>query len=166
MSNKNNSVDLRIIGLIGLIAVGIMIRYVVMAFGNNFDFESYKIVGEIAGNFRNVYAETSRYNYAPIFLCIQGVLYRLSIYAGANQEWMYRILIVTVLTMADLGITAFIANRYSYVKALLFFLNPVSIIITGYHNQFDNIAVLFALLSIIFFNEEEKIGKKDVAFVA
>lgn len=43
-----------------------------------------------------------------------------------------------------------------------FFLNPVSIIITGYHNQFDTIAVLFALLSILYINEEESFSKKDI----
>lgn len=75
---------------------------------------------------------------------------------------VYRVMIVSVLTVADLGIAAFIANRYSCAKAVVFFLNPVSIIITGYHNQFDTIAVLFALLSILYINEEESFSKKDI----
>ena len=151
--------------LLGLFSLGVIFRYMVMTLGYNYDFESYCIVGEIASNFRNVYAETTRYNYAPIFLCIQGLLYRISLVKPDEHELIYRVLIVTVLTLTDLGITAFIAYRYSYLKALLFFLNPVSIIITGYHNQFDNIAVLFALLSSLYFNEERNFSKKDFGFI-
>lgn len=146
------------------ILLGILLRYLVMLFGYNFDFESYCIVGDIAGHFRNVYAETARYNYAPVFFCFQGSFYRLSELFGSNQILVYRILIVGLLTATDLGI-AFFAKRYSLKAAVIFFLNPVSILITGYHNQFDNMAVLAALISILYYNEESKIGKKDLGFV-
>ena len=147
-----------------LVSLGIFLRFFVMTIGHNFDFESYCIVGEISGNFRNVYAETARYNYGPIFLFIQGLLYDISSVSPNLQE-TYRVLMVSILTLTDLGITCFIAKRYDIVKALIFFLNPVSIIITGYHNQFDNIAILFALICILFYNEEKKIGRKDVLFI-
>ena len=148
------------------ISAGIMLRFVAMSLGHNYDFESYCVVGEIAGNFKNVYANTYRYNYGPIFFMIQGTLYRLA--KIRPNEWVsvFRILMVSVLTSADLGITAFIARRYSLRKAAVFFLNPVSIVITGLHNQFDNIAVFFALLSILCYNEEEEFSAKDLGFVA
>ncbi len=148
-----------------LIGLGVVLRYAVMCIGHNFDFDSYCIVGEISGNFRNVYAETARYNYAPVFLIIQGLFYRISQISVENWMLIYRILIVTLLTATDLGITAFIQRKYSGYKALLFFLNPISIIISGYHNQFDNIAVLFGLLSILYYNNEEKLNKRDLGFV-
>jgi hypothetical protein len=151
--------------LVILISVGIFLRFFVMCIGHNYDFESYCVVGEISGNFRNVYAETYRYNYGPIFLIIQGVLYKIA-YLFPNWELAYRVLMVSTLTLADLGIACFIANRYDIKKSMLFFLNPVSIIITGYHNQFDNIAVFLALLSILFYNEDESFNKKDFFFVA
>ena len=147
------------------ISLGIFARFFAMAIGHNYDFASYCIVGEIAGNFRNVYEETARYNYGPVFLCIQGLLYRISQIKAENWELIYRILMVSVLTLADLGITEFIASKYSPKKALIFFLNPISIIITGYHNQFDNIAVFLALLTILFYNEAEQLNKKDLGFV-
>lgn len=148
-----------------LFTVGIFLRFFVMSLGNNFDFESYCIVGEISGNFRNVYAETTRYNYAPLFFCIQGFLYRLSQIRPESWEIVYRVLIVSVLTLTDLVIAIFIGSRYSLKHSIIFFLNPVSIIITGYHNQFDNIAVLFALISTIYFNKDENINKNDFYFV-
>lgn len=148
-----------------LISVGIFLRFVVMSLGHNFDWESYCVVGEISGNLRNVYAETSRYNYGMIFFCIQGLLYRVSQIKPDSYEIIYRVLMVTTLTLADLGITYYIAKKFSLRKALIFFLNPISIIITGYHNQFDNIAILLALLTLVFYNEEDKFNKRDVGFV-
>ncbi len=52
--------------ILSLLSLGIILRFFAMSFGSNYDFESYCIVGEIAGKYRNVYAETSRYNYAPV----------------------------------------------------------------------------------------------------
>ncbi len=123
---------------IRVVLVGIFLRFFVMTKGHNFDFESYCIVGKIAGNFGNVYAETYRYNYGPIFFCVLGLLYRISAFTN-NPTIIFRILIVSILTLADLGIMGFIAKKYSKKKALIFFLNPVSIIITGYHlfNYFE-----------------------------
>lgn len=147
------------------ISIGILLRFAVMSFGHNFDFESYCIVGDISGHFRNVYAETSRYNYGMIFSWIQGFLYRIAEIKSENFAVTYRIYIVATLTMADLGITYFIAKRHSLRKAIIFFLNPISIIITGYHNQFDNIAIVLALLMLVFYNEEDKFNKKDIGFI-
>lgn len=148
------------------ISAGIMLRFIAMSLGHNYDFESYCVVGEIAGNLKNVYANTVRYNYGPIFFMIQGTLYRLA--QVRPHEWVsvFRVLIVSILTVTDLAITAFVARRYSLRKAIVFFINPVSIIITGLHNQFDNMAILFALLSILFYNEDEEFTKKDAGFVA
>ncbi|MCI9125150.1 MAG: hypothetical protein HFH35_13995 [Eubacterium sp.] len=145
---------------------GIFLRYLAMSLGHNFDFESYCIVGEIASRLGNVYAQTSRYNYSPAFLCIQGICYGISQWLSLDPLPVYRVCIVGILTIADLGIACWIRYRYSLWLGIVFFLNPVSIIITGYHNQFDNIAVLFALLSCNFYNEAEDFHKKDALFVA
>ena len=151
--------------ILSILFLGIVLRFMVMALGYNYDFESYCIVGEIAGNCRNVYAETSRYNYGPIFFILQGLLYRISLIAGENWKDLYRILIVSILTFTDLGITVFIARRYSEKAALLFFLNPISVYISGNHNQFDNMAVLFGLLTIPCFNGATEWNRKDIGFV-
>lgn len=165
--NKTDAGRLNINPLVIVIGVilGITLRYIVMLSGHNFDFDSYCIVGRIAGNLGNVYAETERYNYGPVFFAIQGILYRISQIHSANWVFLYRVLIVAVLTITDFGISAYIAVKHSVVKSLAFFLNPISIIITGYHNQFDNMAVLFVLLSTLFYNEEEKFNRKDFLFV-
>lgn len=145
------------------IAMGVIARFFVMTFGHNFDFESYKIVGEIVSQGGNVYAETSRYNYGFIFSLIQGIGYKITAIVNIEAvDWMYRGYIVSVLTLADIGISCWLYKNYSIKEALFFLLNPISIIITGYHNQFDNIAVLFALLAINYVDEEtDRLTKKD-----
>jgi hypothetical protein len=159
----------KIIIVILLILLGIFLRYLFMTFGHNYDFDSYCIVGELVTDFKNVYAETERYNYGPIFFCIQGLLFAISksinLIFHLDFNTIYRIAIVTALTLTDLGITFFIAKRYSLAKAMIFFLNPISIYITGYHNQFDNMAILLGLISIIFYNEDKKFNKNDLLFV-
>lgn len=146
-----------------LILFGFFARYVVMSFGHNFDFESYKIVGEIVSRGGNVYAETARYNYGFIFFLIQGFLYKTAVFINpSNVELTFRIGIVAALTFADLGIACWIIRKYNLKLGAIFFLNPISIIITGYHNQFDNIAVLFALFAIDFIDDKSKeLTRKD-----
>ncbi|MDR0994547.1 MAG: hypothetical protein LBN38_08325 [Verrucomicrobiota bacterium] len=145
-------------------ALGIFLRFYVATFGHNFDFGSYVIVGKIASQFGNVYAQTTRYNYGPIWLSICGCFYNLT--AMFNQPLViYRLLIVGLLTLTDLGIAAYLLKRCNVLAALIFFLNPVSIIITGYHNQFDNLAVLLVLLACLFYNPEERFAKNDFFFI-
>jgi len=135
-----------------------------MLWGHNYDFESYLIVGDISSSLRNVYAETYRYNYGFIFSVVQGILYGIASFFP-KSEAVYRFLIVSLLTITDFGIYQILSKRYSLKAGLIFFLNPVSVFITGFHNQFDNIVVLLALLMSIYYNEEEKVSKKDALFV-
>lgn len=146
--------------------IGIVLRFCVSTLGHNYDWESYCIVGEIVTSGGNVYAQTHRYNYGPFFFLIQGLLYKIATVAPSDVELLlFRALMVATLTLADLGIALFIGKKYSAFGAIIFFLNPVSIIITGYHNQFDNIALLFALISTLFYNEEEHFSAKDGWFI-
>lgn len=162
MERKVGKTDIEIFSLLFL---GIALRYWCMTIGYNYDFESYCIVGKLAGNFHNVYAETTRYNYGPVFFCIQGLLYRFSFFLSTNPVLTYRVLLVSLLTLTDLGIALYIADQKSMRCAVCFFLNPISIIITGYHNQFDNIAILLALFSLQFYNEDDKLVRKDWLFI-
>ena len=126
------------------VLIGILIRFIFIFRGHNFDFDSFCIVGELVSQGKNVYANTPRYNYGPIFFTLLGMFYKLASYF-THKIILYRFMIVGTLTLADLGITEYIRRKAGIFWAILFFINPISLIITGYHNQFDNIAVLFAL---------------------
>lgn len=146
-----------------IVLVAVLLRLVVMSLGHNFDFESYLIVGEIVNSGGNVYAETPRYNYGPIFSFFQGFFYYISSFF-TNQTLMFRIFMVCFLTGFDIVLALFLYKKYRSLSiAAIFLLNPISIIITGYHNQFDNIAVFLGYLGCLFINDKsESFTKNDI----
>jgi|GEM_PF-5102278 len=129
-----------------VLAAGVLLRYALTLPGYNWDVVSYDIVGQIAANGGNVYAETTRYNYAPIFMQIEALAWRIGQLTPYPRQTL-RLFIMTLLTLTDIGIFAYVKKKAGLLWAALFFLNPVTLIITGYHNQFDNMAVLVSFLA-------------------
>lgn len=144
--------------LLLVVMVGFAARLWIATFGNNYDLESYKVVSDIADHGGNVYASTDRYNYGPIWFY---VLHGLQLLAGHN-ETVFRYLVSGFLSLVDAGIFFVLWRKYGKVAAVYFFLNPISIIITGYHSQFDNLAVLLGLWSVLLVKDEfdQPIGRR------
>lgn len=130
-----------------LILIGTILRLILVQRGYNFDIASYRIVADIALKGGNVYAETQRYNYGPIWFYILSFLDILP-FPLLDPLLSLRWKISAFLSFIDIAIAVYLYRRYSIKIATFFFLNPVSIIITGYHSQFDNLAILLALLSL------------------
>ena len=135
--------------LVTVVVLGMVLRLLAAARGHNFDFESFIIVADIARDGGNVYADTLRYNYGPIwFLVIQAI-----VQLAVRNEFAFRYLIVILLSLVDVGIFAILLGRLGALAAYLFLLNPISIMITGYHSQFDNLAILLGLVAVTFLDE-------------
>ena len=130
-----------------LIVAGTIIRLAVAQRGYNWDIASYRIVADIAASGGNVYVETPRYNYGPIWFYILSFLDTLP-FPITDPLLSLRWKVSSFLTLTDIGIATCLYRWYGLKVASLFFLNPISIIITGYHSQFENLAILIALLSI------------------
>jgi len=141
-----------------VVVVGASLRMLASLRGYNYDVESFRIVADIVSSSGNVYVETHRYNYSPIWFHILHYLDVIPFFNADGMEF-FRIKIALFLTIVDLGLFIFLLKRYSLWVAALFFLNPISIIITGYHSQFDNIAILLALISV------EGCGEKSNRFL-
>jgi hypothetical protein len=154
--------------IIFVVAVaGIGLRLGAMLFGNNFDYESYEIVGELQAEGENVYSWTGRYNYGPAWFLLLGNFWRLS-QAVVGDAGLFRIQIVLVLIAADLLIAYLLLRRFGPAAGALFLLSPISIIITGFHNQFDNIAIAVGFMAILLIGEttEGKIERRQIAGIA
>lgn len=148
--------------IIGLLLLGITARFSLVWRGYNFDFESWLIIGDIVKNGQNVYAETWRYPYGPVWATMLGGLRHLS-FMFEQPDLAFRYLIIAVLTVADIGIWALLKKYFGYIVAFAFFLCPASIIITGFHNQIDAMAVLFALTgTAIYGKQTRKITRRNV----
>lgn len=139
------------IATIGVVLLGTVLRLWAAAQGHNFDVESYAIVAKIMAEGGNVYNETRRYNYGPVWF---HVLHALDL-LGPSGPQALRWKVAAFLTLIDIGILTFLMRQYSLVVGCLFFLNPVSILITGYHSQFDNLAVFLALLAIAYYDPQK-----------
>lgn len=115
-----------------------------MTLGHNFDFESYQKVLE-AGRLGLTPWQTNRYNYGPTW----SLILRAFDWTGSKTNTGLRFQIVALLTIADLYISYFIYRFKGPLIAALFFVNPISVFITGYHNQFDNLAIAIVCGSIL-----------------
>lgn len=136
--------------MIAVLLIGLAARLWVATFGHNYDFDSYLVVLNILDRGENVYSNTTRYNYGPVWFNLIGIIYDL---VSRNQA-AFKIVLTAFLSLVDTGIFCIIWRRFGPAAASLFFLNPISIIITGYHNQFDNLAILLGMISVELFADD------------
>ncbi len=143
--------------LISILVFGTFLRIWISKFGFNHDFTMWKVNLELFNNGESFYA-FEKYNYSPLWIYILHFLD--SIYINLeNSEQFYRIKIIIFLTLIDILIFFCLLRNYSLKIGLLFFLNPITIFITGFHNQFDNIAILLGFLSVILYEKNNKDNK-------
>ena len=136
--------------LLALVGISTALKFAAGTGGWNYDFESYRVVADIVASGGNVYSETSRYNYGPIWFVILG-------WMNAILGHHMRLGIILLLSLADAGIAAMLWRRSLFFPAALFLLSNITIHISGFHNQFDNVAVFtaFAALALM---ESAQIG--------
>lgn len=135
--------------------LALVVRFSMSFLGSNYDFESYGIVADIVCRGGNVYAETTRYNYAPFWFNFLGLMKAL---LGEQM----RVGIILLLSLTDIGIAALLWRRCSAFAAFLVLFSPISAFISGYHNQFDNIAVYITLLALVWADSQTQRGKDSL----
>ena len=153
---KNKNQNLLII--FSILIVGLFLRLWISQFGYNHDFVMWKINLDLFTNGESFYAY-EKYNYSPFWIYILYILDSIT-FNIENTETFYRYKIIIFLSIVDFFIFLLLKQNYSLKIGLLFFFNPISIFITGYHNQFDNIAILLGFISVLLYqknNSEKKI---------
>ncbi len=138
--------------VLAVLAAGLAARFWVGRFGVNFDFDSYRIVIDLIRHGQNVYAGTTRYNYGPVWFNVLNLLDWLA----RHEIHRFRLVLTAFLSLVDAGIFWVLWQHCGKWPATFFFLNPISIIVTGMHNQFDNFAVLLGLLAVIRFGDDSE----------
>jgi len=132
----------------------------------NYDTESYDVVTSIVRSGGDPYRDTNRYNYSPLWA---GVLSAAA--SVADAAGLRRTTVVGLLLLAgDIASAALIfdlARRQrgrasAAVAALSFFANPVSILVSSSHLQFDGLAIL-GLVAAITLSERERDGPAAAA---
>lgn len=132
-----------------LVAGGAARLWLAAAFYGNYDQRSYEIVVAIMRRGGNVYAETSRYNYSPVWMHLLLMLDRAAIALGIPFPTAVR----GFLALVDLGNALLlwaVAARFGRARAWLapvaYLLNPVAAIVVGFHGQFETLALTPVLL--------------------
>lgn len=133
-----------------VVVAGIAARIAVSLRGHNYDFDSYRVVVDARKQGLSPW-QTNRYNYGPIW---SYVLYSFD-FIQRTLSIPFRAQIISLLTVADLVIAYFIWRFSGLGLACVFFLNPVSVIITGFHNQFDNVAIAMMCVAVMALVDKE-----------
>ncbi|HEY6929310.1 MAG TPA: hypothetical protein VJA66_06510 [Thermoanaerobaculia bacterium] len=134
-------------------ALAAAVRLVLLfSYGGGYDTESYEIIVGIEERHGDVYSETTRYNYSPVW-----GLWLRALAAVGRASGLALLRTVGLFLFSVDAATAFLVTRLararwgrerSRLAGFLFFANPVSVLLSSRHLQFDNVSLLFLLLAI------------------
>lgn len=131
------------ISFLAVASSGLLLRFYISSFGHNIDLDAF---------FNNHYYSiqsfgepwsSGHYNYGFAWGYYSFLLNVLS----GHEFHVFRILIILSLGIVDILIAWQVRKRYGNIYLLVLF-NPVTVLITGYHNQFDNVAILLGILAL------------------
>ncbi len=129
---------------IALFGFGLLLRVLMAALGHNFDLESYEIVADIVINGDSVYANTTRYNYGPIWAYILAFLKLIASIGSYNQKLFHELIVICLFIAEVVLYRGIYKQTKNNLLILLLLFNPISIVIIGHHSQFDILAICLA----------------------
>lgn len=142
----------RQVTVILMLAFGVRLALLLLTPGNT-DIQLYKNVADIVGQrgIATLYAETpGLYPYPPVWVIVQVFAAKLAQSLGGSFSLYVRFPIV----LADVSIVAILAawqakdpSGTRFWAAFLYAVNPVALIVTCLHGQFDAIPIAFLLLA-------------------
>ncbi len=141
-----------------IVFVGMAVRIFLAGGPINFDLHSFSRYADIFRTTGFIYQFTY-YNYPPFFYLLIGLLDLIRRFFSVIPLQFVLRTFLSLVDLATLFIIVEIAKqrKISVIKSCaLFFLNPITISISGHHGQFDNIAILFLMTGFYFY------GKRDI----
>jgi len=146
---------------LALAVASVVFKIFIASQGNNYDVESFALVADTVLDGRVVYAETARHNYGPVWAYVAAAvrLFQEATF-GVRALGLFHILTAALLAYVDVLIALLLRRRYGAGAAAWFLANPVSLLITGYHSQFDNLAVLAGLAGALLLTEDSAPGDR------
>jgi hypothetical protein len=135
----------------------------------NFSIENFRIVSD-AGNFDlgswfiimksfesgKTPWDSGRYNYGPSWGALLWLVDKISF-----DNFQARLLIVLILFLFDLATALILVKFNKRILAVLYLLNPISLTISGYHNQIETSAIFFVLLSMYIYSNQAAKGDSN-----
>lgn len=154
-------------------ALALLVRLVPMLLlpvGAAYDIESFRLVGEALLTGQDVYASATsgRHPYLPLQMYWIGA----ALWAAQHTAVPFVLWIKLPAVLADVAITAVLfrtAQRWgrmgetAVLLALVYALNPLPLLISAYHGQFDALTVLLLLLAWYAWHFGRRLGWSAVA---
>ena len=137
-----------------VIFLGISARIYISTQGYNADMDAWRVNVDLFLDNGDFY-KNGRYNYTPFWINILVFLDSLPSF-NLNSFDSLRIKVVLFLSLIDVIIFILLKKNYSLKIGILFFLNPITIFITGFHNHFDNLAVLLGFIAVLIYEKNNK----------
>ena len=129
--------------VVAVLVIGIAARLWAQTRPSNFDFGVWLVASQSVLDGNNPY-ELDQFNYGPTWL---GVITGLQYLSSDTAQ--FRLLVGISLTAVDVGVTAILIRKGYILAAIVFFLSPIAISISGQHQQIDNLAILVALIAVM-----------------
>jgi hypothetical protein len=120
----------------------IALKLVLAGQWSDYDVGSYDVVATLVLHGKSVYANTERYNYAPLWALFLAGLKQISVLLQPLRLRSFHLCIAAFLAMADVALAAILAAKYRYGAGIFFLCCPVTILLTGSYSQFDNLSLL------------------------
>lgn len=141
----------------GSIGLGAAARLWAQTLPGNWDFGQWVNVSTAVLEGNDPYALFG-YNYPPPWLMVL-----TGFNAITSSDQAFRLFIAILLIAADIGIALLLARRGYTLAACLLMLSPVTIAISGQHQQVEGIALFLALAAVTIFGESrsERISARD-----
>lgn len=127
-----------------VVIFGFFARILLLFTNTNFDFESYKITSDLVLHGEPPW-RSNRYNYGLPWSLVLAIFNAISF----DSDLVFRFIIIVFLSSIDLTIAIILTHWFSKKIGIIFFLNPISILITGHFNQFDNWALATGMVGLI-----------------
>lgn len=99
----------------------------------------------------NVYQESQQYHLSPFWLYLFGSLRKLADCLALPFFFLDKLPAI----FADLGIGLFLLSVTNLARAALFSFNPITILVSSYHGNFDSLFLLPVLLAWYFFQKKD-----------
>ena len=149
------------------IVLGLSFRFLVLYVTDNVDFRNFYHTASLAAEGKNIYAYMAHYNYGALLSIMLGEIFKAASFLGGSVL-VFKVMYVGVLALADFIIAKVAEKKAGTLWGIAFFLNPISMIVDGYHTQFDNMAVMFGVLGVLCLEEscrQEKFCLSDISGV-
>jgi hypothetical protein len=145
---KKNLKDTRKIYICLIIALGFLLRVLISEQGYMYDLLAHKANADIYKYNGNIF-ESGQYNYSPLIWI--NILFFLNSIPPFFSDTLidFRYKLIVFLTLIDIFSFLILLRLHSLKVASLYYLSPILIFISGWHNQFDNVAILLGLLAVL-----------------